>query len=53
LAPSDFWLFRHIKTFLADCVFNDGDELLEAVIEFVNGIQPFELQLVCPTGSSQ
>jgi hypothetical protein len=34
LAPSDFWLFDHIKTFLAGCVVNAIDELLEAVIEF-------------------
>jgi histone-lysine N-methyltransferase SETMAR len=46
LAPSDFWLFRHIKIFRAGRVFNDADELLEAVIEFLNEIQPSELQVV-------
>jgi hypothetical protein len=46
LAPSDFWLFGHIKTSLVGRVFNDADELLEAVIEFVNEIQPSESQLV-------
>jgi hypothetical protein len=46
LALSDFWLFGHIKTSLAARVFNDADELLEAVIEFLNKIQPSELQLV-------
>jgi hypothetical protein len=34
LPPSDFWLFGQIKTPLADHVFNDIDELLEAVMEF-------------------
>jgi hypothetical protein len=44
LAPSDFWLSCHIKTSLADCVFNDVDELLEAVVEFLNDIWPPESQ---------
>jgi hypothetical protein len=34
LAPSDFWLFGHMKISLAGPVFNDVDELLEVVIEF-------------------
>jgi hypothetical protein len=34
LAPSDFWLFGHITEFLRGHVFNDIDELLEAVMEF-------------------
>jgi hypothetical protein len=46
LAPSDFWLFGHVKRFLVCRVFNDADELLEAVIEFLNEIQPSELRLV-------
>jgi hypothetical protein len=45
LISFDFWLFDHIKTSFAGRVFNDSDELLEAVIEFLNEIQPFELQL--------
>jgi hypothetical protein len=45
-APFDFWLFGHIKTSLADRVFDDVDELLEAVIEFLSEIQPSELRLV-------
>jgi hypothetical protein len=45
-APSDFWLFGHIKTSLAGRVFNDVDELLDAVIELSNEIQPSELQFV-------
>jgi hypothetical protein len=46
LAPSDFWLFGQIKISLAGRVFNDVDELLEAVIQFLNEIQPAELYLV-------
>jgi hypothetical protein len=46
LAPADFWLCGHIKTSLADRVFNDGDELLEPVTEFLNEIQPSEMRLV-------
>jgi hypothetical protein len=46
LAPSDFWLFGHIKTVLAGCVFNDVDQFLEVVIESLNQIQASELQFV-------
>jgi hypothetical protein len=46
LAPSDFWLFGHIKTTLAGRLFNDADELREAAIEFFKEIQPSELQFV-------
>jgi hypothetical protein len=46
LAPSDFCVCGHIKTSFTGRVFNDVDELLEAVIEFVNEIQLSELQLV-------
>jgi hypothetical protein len=46
LTPSDFWFFGSIKTSLAGRVFNDSDEILEAVIGFLNEIQPSELQLV-------
>jgi hypothetical protein len=44
LAPSDFWIFGHIKISFADRVLNDIDMLRDAVIEFVNQIQPSELQ---------
>jgi hypothetical protein len=43
LASSDFWLFGHIKTYHAGRLFNDQDEPLEAVIEFLNEIPPSEL----------
>jgi hypothetical protein len=46
LAPSDFWLFGRIKTILVGRAFNDVDELLEAVIKFLNEIELRELQLV-------
>jgi hypothetical protein len=46
LALSDFWRFGHRKTSLTGCVFNVVDELLEVIIEFLNEIQPSELQLV-------
>jgi hypothetical protein len=40
-------------TSLAGRVFNDVNELLETVVEFLNGVQPSELQLVFMTGSSE
>jgi hypothetical protein len=46
LAPSNFWLFGDIRTSLAGCAFSDVDELLEAVIEFSNEVQPSQLQYV-------
>jgi hypothetical protein len=46
LTLSDFWLFGRIKASFAGRIFNDLDEPLEAVTEFVNEIQPFQLQLV-------
>jgi hypothetical protein len=45
LALSDFWIFGHITTSIADYVFNDIGELLEAIVE-LNEIQPSELPLV-------
>jgi hypothetical protein len=53
LTPSDFWLFGHIKTSLAGPVFNDANQLLEAVTELLNVKQPSELQLVFTTGSNE
>jgi hypothetical protein len=46
LAPSDFRVLGHIKTSLAGRVFNDGYELFEGVVEFLNEIQASELQFV-------
>jgi hypothetical protein len=53
LSTSNFWLFDHIKPSLGGCVFDDIDELFEAVIESFNDIQPSELQLVLTTGSNE
>jgi hypothetical protein len=46
LVPSNFGSFGHIKTSLAGPVFNDVDKLLEGVVQFLNKIQPSELQFV-------
>jgi hypothetical protein len=46
LARSDFWRFSHIKTSLGGRVFNDADEVLDAVIELLNEIQPSKLPLI-------
>jgi hypothetical protein len=53
LAPSDFWVFGHIKTSVVDCGFNDADELVEAVIRFLNEIQLSEWQLVFTPGLNE
>jgi hypothetical protein len=46
LAPSDFYLFRKLKTTLMGAAFAD-DELLHDVIEALNGISREELEAVC------
>jgi hypothetical protein len=46
VGSSDFSLFGHIKPSLSGRVFNNIDELFEAVIEFLNKIQPSGLQFV-------
>jgi hypothetical protein len=38
LAPSDFWIFGHMKTALVGQTFEEPEELLEAVMEFLNEI---------------
>jgi hypothetical protein len=53
LAPSGFRFFVHIKTSLAGGLFNDVDEPLEMVIEFLTKIQPSELQFVFTTGANE
>jgi hypothetical protein len=42
LAPSDFWLFDHVKTSLVRQTFDEPEQLLEAITEFLNEIQPPE-----------
>jgi hypothetical protein len=44
LAPSDFWLFSHVKTALVGQRFEDPEERLEAITEFLNEIQRSELE---------
>jgi histone-lysine N-methyltransferase SETMAR len=53
LAPFDFCLFSHIKISLAGRVFNDADELLEVVIEFLNNFGPLNCNLFFTTGSTE
>jgi transposase len=43
LAPSDFWLFDHVKTSLVGQTFDELEQLLEAITEFLNKIQPPEV----------
>jgi histone-lysine N-methyltransferase SETMAR len=43
LAPSDFWLFDHVKTSLISQTFDEPEQLLEALTEFLNEIQPQEV----------
>jgi histone-lysine N-methyltransferase SETMAR len=45
LAPSDFWLFTHVKTALVGQRFEEPEELLQAVTENLNEIQRSELEL--------
>jgi histone-lysine N-methyltransferase SETMAR len=45
LAPSDFWLSGHVETALVGQRFEEPEELLEAVTEFLNEIQRSELEL--------
>jgi transposase len=43
LAPSDFWIFDHMKTSLIGQTFDEPEQLLEAITEFLNEIQPPEV----------
>jgi hypothetical protein len=46
LAPSDFWVFGHIKATLAEQQFPDPEDLLADIQEFLSEIQTSELELV-------
>jgi hypothetical protein len=46
LAPSDFFLFGHVKRAFQGSVFETVEELLEGVIEMLNVIQPETLLAV-------
>jgi hypothetical protein len=43
LALSDFWLFGHVKTLLAGQTFDKTEQLLDAITELLNEIQPPEV----------
>jgi transposase len=46
LTPSDFWLFGHVKTSLVGQTFDESEQLLEAIAEFLNEIRPPEVIVV-------
>jgi transposase len=46
LALSDFWIFGHVKTSLVSQTFNELEQLLDAITEFLNEIQPREVVAV-------
>jgi hypothetical protein len=45
-APSDIWLFVHAKTSLVGQTFDEPEQLLEAITEFLNTIRPPEVVAV-------
>jgi hypothetical protein len=42
-APSDFWLFGHVKTLPVCQTFDEPEQLPEAIAEFLNGVRPPEV----------
>jgi histone-lysine N-methyltransferase SETMAR len=46
LAPSDFWLFGHLKNSRAARMFDDPEELLNAITSVLEKAQPSELHVV-------
>jgi histone-lysine N-methyltransferase SETMAR len=46
LAPSDFWLFGHLKNSLTGRMFDDPEELLDGITTFLEEVQPSELHIV-------
>jgi hypothetical protein len=46
LAPSDFWLFGHVKTSLVSQTFDESGQLPEEITEFLYEIQPPEVVAV-------
>jgi hypothetical protein len=46
LAPSDFWLFGHVKTLLVGQTFDEPERLLEAITGFLNETQLPEVVVV-------
>jgi hypothetical protein len=46
LALSDFWLFGHMKIALQEHKFEEPEQLLEGIYDFMNDMQPSELIFV-------
>jgi hypothetical protein len=46
IAPPGFWLFGYVKDSLAGRLFDEPEQLLEAITEFLNEMQPSELEVV-------
>jgi hypothetical protein len=46
LAPSDFYLFGHVKRCLAGLPFDDADRLLATIEGFIEGIEKVTLQAI-------
>jgi hypothetical protein len=46
IALSNFWLFGHGKNSLAGRTLDEPEQLLEAITEFLDEIQPSELEVV-------
>jgi histone-lysine N-methyltransferase SETMAR len=46
LAPSEIWLFSHVKTSPAGQTSDEPEQMLEAITEFLNEIQPPEVVAV-------
>jgi transposase len=46
IAPSNFWLFGHMKTALEGSHFKEPEDLLEAITESFKEIYPSELMIV-------
>jgi hypothetical protein len=46
LAPSDFWLFGHVKTSLVGQTFDEPEQLRGAITNFLNEIQSPEVVAV-------
>jgi hypothetical protein len=46
LAPSDFWLFGHLKNSLTGRMFDDPEEFLDVITSFLEEVHPSKLHVV-------
>jgi hypothetical protein len=46
IAPANFWIFCYVKNSLAGRMFDEPEQFLEAITEFLGEIQPPELKIV-------